>query len=374
VRKVSNLKSLISNPILKTLDWYIIRKYFGTFLLSISLIILIVIIFDVSEKIDDFLESKAPLREIIFSYYLNFIPYFVNLFSALFAFISVIFFTAKMASNTEIVAILSGGISFRRLLLPYLIVAAVLAGMSFYLANFLIPYANIKRLAFENRYIKEPSKLRARDIHFQIKPAGTFVYCQSFIDISKTGYKFSIEKIGSKGLYYKLNADYIQFDTLKRKWKIMNYYIRTITGMKETIKSGREIDTVLNLKPADLIPKLIDVDVMNFTQLRKFIDDQKLKGSENIHIYQVAKHKRVASPFATIVLTIIGVALSSRKIRGGVGLHIGVGIAISFAYILFMQVSTTFANFGNLTPIIAVWLPNIIFLILGLYLVRIAPK
>ena len=342
--------------------------------MSISLIILIVIIFDVSEKIDDFLESKAPLREIIFTYYLNFIPYFVNLFSALFAFISVIFFTSKMASNTEIVAMLSSGISFRRLLLPYILVGAILAGMSFYLANFLIPYANIKRLGFENHYIKGPSNFRARDIHLQIQPAGTFIYCQSFIDVSKTGYKFSIEKVSSKGLSYKLNADYIQYDTLKKRWKLMNYYIRTIKGMKESIRSGKEIDTVLNLKPADLIPKLIDVDVMNYTQLQRFIDDQKLKGSENIHVYQVQKHKRLASPFATIVLTLIGVALSSRKIRGGVGLHIGAGITISFAYILFMQVSTTFANFGSIPPLLAVWLPNVVFLILGLYLIKTAPK
>ena len=359
---------------MKTLDWYILKKYLGTFIISITLIILIVIVFDISEKIDDFLESKAPLKEIIFTYYFNFIPYFVNLFSSLFAFISVIFFTSKMASNTEIVAILSSGISFRRLLLPYMLASIIIAIMSFYLANFLIPYANIKRIAFENRYIKEPSRFRARDIHLQIKPAGTFVYIQTFTDISNTGYKFSLEKINSKGLYYKLDADYVQWDSLKSRWKIMNYHLRRINGMKETISTGNEIDTVLSIKPADLSPKLIDVDVMNYSQLRKFIDDQKLKGSDNVQFYEVQKHKRYANPFATIVLTLIGVSLSSRKTRGGIGLHLGAGLTISFAYILFMQISSTFANFGTLPPFIAVWLPNVVFLALGFYLLKIAPK
>lgn len=359
---------------MKTLDWYIIKKFLGTFILSISLIILIVIIFDISEKIDDFLESKAPLREIIFTYYLNFIPYFVNLFSSLFAFISVIFFTSKMASNTEIVAILSSGISFRRLLLPYLVASLVIALMSFYLANYLIPYANIKRIGFENRYIKNPTNFRARDLHLQIKPAGTFVYVQTFTDISNIGYKFSLEKIGAKGLNYKLDAEYIQWDSLKKSWKIMNYTLRTINGMKETLRTGKELDTILNITPSDLTPKLIDVDVMNYPQLHKFIEDENLKGSENAQIYKVQMQKRIATPFATIVLALIGVSLSSRKVRGGIGLHLGAGLTISFAYILFMQISTTFANFGSLPPFVAVWLPNVVFLGLGLYLLRIAPK
>jgi lipopolysaccharide export system permease protein len=296
------------------------------------------------------------------------------MFSPLFAFISVIFFTSKMAGNTEIVAILSSGVSFRRLLYPYIIVASIICLMSFYLSNFLIPYANIKRLAFENRYINSPSTSKARDIHLQIKPAGTYIYVQTFIDVSNIGYKFILEKTSSKVLYYKLSADYIQWDSINRKWKIINYYIRTINGMDERITGGKEKDTVLNLKPSDLTPKLIDVDVMNYSQLRKFIEDEKLKGSQNIQFYQVQKHKRFATPFSTIVLTLIGVALSSRKIRGGIGIYLGAGVTISFLYILFMQISTTFANFGNMPPVLAVWLPNFIFLILGLYLIKTAPK
>lgn len=359
---------------LKRIDWYILRKYLGTFLLSITLIILIAIIFDVSEKIDDFLESKASVREIIFVYYLNFIPYFVNLFTALFAFISVIFFTSKLASQTEIIAILSSGISFRRLLVPYMAASFIIALMSFYLANFLIPYANIKRLEFEDKYIRVKHRMSARDMHLQIKPAGTFVYVQTFTDITNTGYRFSMEKINGKGLYYKMDADYIQWDSIRGRWKISNYTVRTIKGMKETLRSGAELDTVLNMKPSDLSQKLINVDVMNYSQLRRFVEEEKLKGTENIKFYQVEKHKRVAGPFATIVLTLIGFSLSGRKMRGGIGLYLGIGITISFAYILFMQVSTTFASFGDLPPMLAVWLPNIIFLILGVYLAKTAPK
>lgn len=359
---------------MKVLNWYIIKKFLGTFFLSISLIILIVIIFDISEKIDDFLESKAPLKEIIFTYYLNFIPYFVNLFSSLFAFISVIFFTSKLAANTEIIAMLSGGISFRKLLVPYMIAAFLLAGMNFYLSNFLIPKVNVKRIGFETRYINSPSKLRAKDTHLQIKPEGTFVYVQTYVELNQTGYRFSMERINKKGMYYKLDADYIHWDSTMHKWKIVNYFQREINVMKETIRKGREIDTVLNLKPADLNQKVVNVDVMDFSQLRKFIEDQKMKGSQNIQIYQVQKHNRLASPFSIVVLTLIGVALSSRKIRGGIGIHLGLGIGISFAYILFMQISNTFGNYGNVPPVIAVWIPNFLFLILGIYLLRTAPK
>ena len=279
-----------------------------------------------------------------------------------------------MASHTEFIAILSSGISFRKILFPYLMAASMLAALSFYLDNFLIPYANVKRIAFENRYLKEPTHLRVRDIHLQIKPEGTFIYVQTYIDASRSGYKFSLEKINAKGLHFKLTSDYVQWDSLRHSWKLTNYYKRTVKGFKEYISSGKQLQMVLNLKPSDLSQKVVNVEVMNFAQLRKFIADQKMKGSENIQLYEVQKYKRIASPFATIVLTLIGFALASRKIRGGIGMHLGAGIAISFAYILFMQVSDTFGNVGSLPPVVAVWLPNVIFFFIGLYIVKTAPK
>ncbi len=357
----------------KKLDIYIIKKFLGTFFYAIALIIIIVIIFDISEKIDDFIEKEAPLNEIIFNYYLNFIPYFANLFSPLFTFIAVIYFTSKMASDSEIVAILSSGISFRRMMRPYIISAVFIALLSFLLSNFIIPHATKKRLEFEMMYIKNARRSKEMNIHMQISP-GTFIYAEHYNSEANIAYHFSMEKINDKGLYYKLTSDFAKWDSLKARWSIENYFVRTIDGMKERIRNGKQFDTVINLKPSDFLENIHNIQIMNFSELNEFINEEKLKGSDNITFYQVEKHKRIAFPFATIVLTLIGVSLSSRKIRGGIGLYLGVGITLSFAFILFMQISTTFATNGNLPAVIAVWIPNIIFGALGLYLLKIAPK
>ncbi len=358
---------------MKKIDIYIIKKFLGTFFFAISLLIVIVVIFDISEKIDDFIDKNAPLNKILFSYYLNFIPYFVNLFSYLFTFIAVIFFTSKMASDSEIVAILSSGISFWRFLRPYLISSVFLGAMSFYLANFLIPRTNKRMIAFEKVYIKNPYINRDRDIHMQILP-GTFVYIESYNADANTGYKFSLENFKGDKLVYKLNAERIIWDSLQGRWDIRDYYARKIDGMNETLVKGKEIDTVLNMKPKDFTVQLDEIKTMNYSELRTFIEKEKLKGSKNVREFEVEKQKRIAFPFATIVLTIIGVAISSRKMRGGIGMHLGFGITITFAFILFMQITTVFATRGNLAPVVAVWIPNIIFGVIGLFLLKYAPK
>jgi len=357
----------------KRIDSYIIKKFLGTFFYAIGLIIIIVIIFDISEKIDDFIEKHAPLSAIIFNYYLNFIPYFVNLFSPLFTFIAVIFFTSKMASNTEIVAILSSGISFKRMLRPYIISAVFLALFSFVLSNFIIPPANKRRLEFEMMYIHNAPHSNDINIHMQISP-GTYVYAERYSVEDKIAFNFSLEKINEKGLYYKINSTRAKWDSVNGSWSIENYYARNIDGQKEKIRSGNKFDTIINLKPSDFLENIHDLETMNWSQLNRYISDEKLKGSENLSFYEIEKHKRIAFPFATVVLTLIGVSLSSRKIRGGIGLHLGAGITLSFAFILFMQVTTTFATNGNLPPVVAVWIPNIIFGTLGYYLLKIAPK
>jgi len=358
---------------MKKLDIYIIRKFLGTFVYSIALIILITIIFDISEKIDDFLEKKAPLSEIVFTYYFNFIPYFVNLFSPLFTFIAVVFFTAKMASDTEIVAILSNGVSFRRLMLPYFVSAFVLAVFSFYLTNFVIPHSNRKRVDFENRYIRNVFRNRETNIHFQIKP-GVFVYFESYNNIDNIGYKFSLEKFKDNKLVYKLMSDVMRWDTLQKKWIIENYYVRKIDGMNEKLTRGLRIDTTFSFGPTEFVRRNNDVETMNWQELNAFIEEEQLKGADEVPYYLIEKYHRISNPFATFILTLIGVSLASRKVRGGIGLHIGLGLLISFSFILFLQISTTFATSGNLSPILAVWLPNIVYLILGLYLLRAAPK
>lgn len=358
---------------MKKIDFYIIRKFLSTFFLSISLIIVIVIIFDISENVGDMIQSEAPLTAIIFDYYLNFIPYFVNLFSPLFTFIAVIYFTAKLASQTEIVAMLGSGISFNRLLRPYMITALFLTILSFYLANFLIPHTNRSLLNFKNTYIKNKYHNTNRNIHMQISP-GTFIYVENYnVDVNM-GTRFSMERFNNGILYYKMTAGNIVWDSTVSKWRINNYTVRLINGLEEKLYHGVKMDTTLNLTPADFYRKEDNLEIMNFSQLRRFIEDETLKGSENIRFYEVEKHKRIAFPFSTFVLTIIAVSVSSRKVRGGIGLHIAFGMAVTFSYILFMRITETFATYGSLPPVVAVWIPNILFGLLGWYLLRKAPK
>jgi len=359
--------------VLKKIDRYILWKFLATFFYSIALIVVVVIIFDISEKIDDFLESKAPLNAIVFDYYLNFIPFFVNLFSPLFTFIAVIFFTSKMASNTEIVAILSSGMSFRRMLVPYFLGAMVITLLSLYLNNFVIPNSNKYRLAFEETYIRSTFRNHDRNIHRQIAP-NTYIYFDRFDNIRSTGYKFSLEKYDNKKLKYKLMAETIKWDTIAKVWHIEHYIIRTIDGMEEDIQKGMALDTTLNIDAKDFGRRVNTVETMNYFELNEFIEKEKVKGSEKIAFYEIEKHKRFAFPFATFILTLVGVSLASKKVRGGIGLHIGLGLLISFSYILFMQVSITFATNANLSPFLAMWIPNILFGFLAYSLFKIAPK
>lgn len=355
------------------IDRYIIRKFLGTFFYAIALIILIVIIFDVSERVDDFIENKAPLNEILFVYYLNFIPYFINLFSPLFTFIAVIFFTSRMAFNTEIVAILSNGVSFKRLLVPYIVSAIFLSFLSIYLSNFMIPNANANRLDFESKYIRKQTRFRDRNIHLQIQP-GTFIYLESFNERNNIGYSFALEKIKDGSLVYKMIAETIRWQEDEKYWRITNFHTRTIDGLNETLRSERYLDTILNFTPADFMHDISDMETMTFRALNDFIESEKIKGSDHIKYYLVEKHRRIAFPFSTLVLTIIGFSLSSRKVKGGIGLHLGMGIGLSFSFILFMQVTTTFATNGNLPAWLSLWIPNFVFALLGAYLLIKAPK
>lgn len=359
---------------LKMLDMYVIRKFLGSFLLSIALILSIAVIFDLSEKIDDFLESGASLRAILFEYYLNFIPYFAVLFSSLFAFIAVIYFTSRMAYNTEIIAILNSGMSFRRLLLPYMISATLIAGGAFYLSDQVIPDANKVKLEFEEQYVKKrPVRFKTTNFHRQIEP-GIYVYLQNYSNVSKIGYQFTIEKFEDGQLVSKMFADQIRWDTTTNKWEARRYYIRTINGLHETLEEGRVIDTALAMHPDDFQMRVNIVETMSLQELDEFITKQRMQGETNITAYQIERHNRIAFPFSTFILTLIGVAVSSRKLRGGIGLQIALGVVISFVYILFQQFSKQFAIGGLLPVMLAVWLPNIFFLIVALFLMRLAPR
>ncbi len=358
---------------LTRLDRYIIRKFLGTFFYAIGLIILIVIVFDLSEKVDNFIESDAPWDEIVFSYYLNFIPYFVNMFSSLFTFIAVIFFTSKMAGHSEIIAILSSGVSYARFARPYLISASILALLSFVLLNWIIPPANQKRLEFEAKYVDSRYVNKNRNIHRQIAP-GLIIYFSSYNTRHDIGHKFSMERYEDGDLKEKLMSDYIKWDTAKNKWKIVNYRVRKIDSMGETIKRGSGIDTSLNMKPEDFRQRTKIVQAMNIHELNQFIDEQRMRGVGDIVSYEIERHRRFAFPFSTFILAIIGMSLSSRKTKGGVGFNIGLGIALTFSYIMFQQVTTVFAINANMDPALAVWVPNIVYALIALLVFKRAAR
>ncbi len=358
---------------LKTIDIYIIKKFLGTFIFSIILIISLAIIIDLSQKIDSFIEKEVSLNEIVFSYYINFVPYYINLFLFLFVFISVVFFTAKMADNSEIISILGSGISFNRMLYPYFVSAFVLAVASYLLSNFIIPPANRERLDFENTYINGTYYNSDRNIHRQISP-GVFIYMENFNTLSNTGNKFSIEKFKNNDLVSKLMSQKVVWDSTKNKWTIYNYYSREIINNKAVIKEGLKIDTSLNIKPIDFQRRDTEKSTMDFAELNKYIAEKRLRGETNINTYIIEKHQRTAFPFSTFILTLIGVSLASRKSKGGTGLKVGIGLVISFVYIFFMQIAAQFSIKGGFSPVLAAWTPNIIFSVVAVFLYKIAPK
>ncbi len=358
------------------LDRYIIRQFLGTFLFSLVLILGIAVIFDFSEKIDDFIQKQAPLKAIIFDYYLNFIPYFATLFAPMFVFISVIFFTSRMAVNTEIIAMLNSGMSFPRLLVPYFVSAAFIAVAAFMMLNYVLPHSNIARLDFEEKYYRRSDfrQINVSSVHRQVYP-NVYIYMESYNKISQSGRNFSMEKFDKQGrLESKLTANMIRWDTTTNKWGAWWYYIRENDSLGERITSGRRIDTVLNVGPDDFTRAPEFVYTMTHGELIDYIDVLRSQGSDEIKLYLNEKHRRNASPFAFFILTLIGVSLSSRKIKGGIGMQIGLGLALTFSYILFMQFASQFSLKGDLNPALAMWIPNIIysFIALGTYLY--APK
>ncbi len=359
---------------IKILDSYIIKKFLGTYFGAIILIIMIAVIFDFSEKIDDFLENNAPMRSIIFDYYMNFIPYFAVLFAPLFTFIAVIFFTSRMAYNTEIIAILSSGVSFPRLLRPYLLAATVIMLFNLLLGNYVIPHANQSRFNFEEQfYHSVPKGFRGKDVHKQVEP-GIYIYLESYNTHNNSGRRFSIEKYEKGKLISKLFSQEIRWDSTIAKWQIKDYYIRDYNLTNQTIRQGKSLDTTLNLKPEEFSMRDNEVEAMNLGELNRFIANQKMQGSAKVSWLLVERNKRFSFPFSTFILTLIGVSVSSRKVRGGIGMHIGIGLLVSFSYIFFLQFSAQYAVSGALTPFVATWLPNLVFGLVAYFLYKLAPK
>ena len=364
------------NLYIKKLDLYIAKKFIFTFFIALILIIGIVIIFDISEKVDDFVQHNAPLNEIVFDYYINFIPYFANMFSPLFVFITVIFFTSRMAANSEIVAILSCGVSYHRMMVPYLFSAFIIASLSLSLNLFVIPKANIKINEFKSKYIRYMDNRTPNDnVHYQIDN-GQFVYVESFSKWNNTAYKFSLESIRDNRLVSKLTAETAVWDSTMRGWHLKDYFIRTYSeeSIEDKVVSGQAIDTVINLTIEDFYRKKSTVENLSYSELNKLIATQKMRGDANVKYSLIERNSRFALPFSAFILTLIGVSLSSRKRRGGIGWNLAIGITLSFSYILFQRFSQMFVYTGTLPPGLAMWLPNIIYAVIAAVLYKLVPK
>ena len=363
-------------PLLKRIDKYLIGKFLGTYFYSILLIISIAVVFDFNENVDRFTTYHASWKG-IFYYYLNFIPYYANLFSSLFVFLSVIFFTSKLADNSEIIAMISTGMSYKRLMLPYLISSAIIACATFYLGSEIIPRGSIKRLVFENQYKKNKKNPTYADrVQLQVEK-GVIAYMEHFDGVSKTGIHFNLDKFKNKQLVSHLTASSVKYDTLsnvRNHWTLNNVTIREFKGNKEKITHYNSIDSIIAIEPNDFLFTRTMQETMTNEELLMYIDKQKNRGSKNLKVFEVEYHKRFATPFAAFILSTIGMALSSRKRKGGMGIALGTGIALSATYILLQTISATFSINSGLYPMLAAWIPNILFTLIAWYLYKKAPR
>jgi lipopolysaccharide export system permease protein len=373
---LSYLKYLNPFHYLPRIDRYIIKKFIGTYIYSILLIISISIVFDVNENLAKFTTNHAPLKAIVFDYYANFVPYFANLFSPLFVFIAVIFFTSKLAGNSEIIAMLASGLSFKRLMRPYFISAALIAFLNFHLGSYVIPKGTVIRQNFETRYKDNKKITTASNVQLQVGK-GVIAYMQQYDDQTKTGYGFSLDKFEKKKLVSHMTASVIRYDTISESrfhWRAQNYKIRTLRGLREEIQTGAEIDTTVMMEPMDLVFSKGQQETFTSPELREYISKQQERGSQNVVQYEVEYHKRIAMSFASFILTVIGASLSSRKRKGGMGLYLGIGLALSFAYILLQTISATFAINAGTPAIVAEWIPNILYVFIAYFCWRQAPN
>ncbi|AEA20503.1 LptF/LptG family permease [Prevotella denticola] len=377
MRKIGDLLLLLSpTRYVGILDWYIIRKFIGTYIYAILLIISIAIVFDFNENLSKFTQYHAPWRAIVFDYYANFIPYYSNLFSPLFVFIAVIFFTSKLAGNSEIIAMLAAGVSIRRLMRPYMISCVLIAGLTFYLNSFVIPHGTVIRQNFESLYRNSKKNTSAENVQLYVAK-NTTAYIQHYDNQYKRGYGFSLVKIKDKKIVSHMTAMEIQYDTVadtKFHWRLSNWKMRTLKGLKEHIQSGASKDTVLLMEPTDLVYSKGQQETFTSPELLDYISKQTSRGSGNVVQYEVEFHKRIAMSFSSFILTIIGLSLSSRKRKGGMGLYLGIGLALSFSYIMLQTVSSTFAIQADTPPLLAAWIPNIIFAVIAYFCYRHAPS
>ncbi|MBO7052098.1 MAG: LptF/LptG family permease [Prevotella sp.] len=372
----ASLRSYDFSKIIGRLDRYIIGKFIGTYFFSILLIISISIVIDFNENLNKFEQFHTPWKAIVFDYYANFIPYFANLFSPLFVFIAVIFFTSKMAGNSEIISIMASGVSFRRMMKPYMISCMFISGLNYCLSAYVIPHGTVIRQNFEALYKNNKKNTSAENVQLQVDK-GVIAYMQHYDNVRKRGYGFCLDKFENKKLVSHMTAIEIQYDTIsdsKYHWKASNWKIRNMRGVREQITSGTTMDTIIFMEPTDLVYSRGQQETFTSPQLADYISKQIDRGSSNVVRYQVEYHKRIATSFASFILTIIGASLSSRKRKGGMGMYLGLGLVLSFVYIMLQTVSSSFAVNAGAPPMLAAWMPNIIFAFVAYFCYRKAPN
>lgn len=357
---------------LSIVDRYIMRTFLGTYFFAIVMILAVAIVFDMNEKMDDFLRPEVPLYEIIVHYYLNFVPYYANVFSPLFVFISVIFFTSKFAEGSEIIAMLASGQSFKRLLRPYLLSAGIISLLAFALTNYVIPPGTKMRLDFENKYIRNKRTEYASAIQLELQP-GQILFISNYTRSTKRAYDVAIDRFDKGDLVGRLTASSASYDTLGR-WKLYDYRDRSFTQYREEVKTGVEMDTLLGIDPEDFMITAKDVETLTSPEIRDYISKQEARGVGNVQLFEIEYHKRLASVFSAFILTFIGAVLSAKKMKNGIGINIAIGLGLSFTYIFFMTITSTFAISGTLPAWLAAWLPNIVFVVIALSLWRKAPQ
>ncbi|MBC7919557.1 MAG: LptF/LptG family permease [Ferruginibacter sp.] len=358
---------------MKLLDQYIVGKFLKTYLFVVLILVSVICVIDFTEKNEDFIQHNLGASDIVMGYYRHLFPYWASLLSPITVFIATVFVTAQMASHTEVIAILSSGVSFRRMMVPYLIGSALIGMLNFALVSYVIPNSNKVRIAFERKYVKSPFYFEERNIHLKVAP-NTYVYMDSYTNVTNSGYRFTMEDIEGTTLKRKLESERITWDSTKRKWQIANYKLRTFEGDRETLSYGTGMDTVLNLKPKDFDSNYMLYETFTLPELDDFIRELQSRGSDGVVTYQIEKYVRFTSPFAIIILCMIGVIVSARKSRGGVGFQIAFGFVLAFVYIIFFIMTKTIAEVGGLNPIVGVWIPNVVFALVGVLLYKTVPR
>lgn len=358
---------------LSKIDRYIMRKFLGTYVFSITLILSIAIIFDINEKINDFLAPEVTLYEIVFHYYLNFVPYYANLFSPLFVFISVIFFTTKLAENSEIIAMLASGLSFKRLLRPYFLASSIIAVATFFLNNYIIPPSTKQRQAFEEKYVRKKKSTYAESVQMEIDPA-VFMFIKTYEVTQQTGYEFALERFEGRDLRSRLTAERITFSPETGIWTLHNYRRREFDDTTEQDFVGSSLDTLIRITPDDFLVNPQDAETMTSPMLKEYIARQSQLGVGTAKLFAIELHKRYAAVFSAFILTFIGVVVSAKKVKNGLGINLSIGLLLCSGYILFSTITSTFAISGVLSPLLSAWLPNAVFVLLALLLWRKAPQ